>query len=72
MKQLRNKLVTENEMPIQADKGKTTIIITLDAYSDWVHAFLAASNFPILTKDPTNKYQALIHKTLQQSSLIID
>jgi hypothetical protein len=49
-------------MFVQADKCKTTVIITLEAYSDNVHAFLAANNFPILTKDPTNKYQTLVQK----------
>ena len=34
--------------------------------------FLAANNFPTLAKEPTNKHQTLIHKTLQQCNLIID
>ena len=34
MKQLRNKLVTQNATLVQADKDKTTIIITFDVYSE--------------------------------------
>jgi hypothetical protein len=70
MKQLRKKLVTENATLVQADKGKTTVIITLEAYSDKVHTFLAANNFPVLTKDPTNTCH-LHKKTLQHCNLII-
>ena len=51
MKQLNKKLVTENAILVQADKGKTIIIVKSDAYSNKVHTFLAADNFILLSKD---------------------
>jgi hypothetical protein len=53
---------------VQADKGKTVVIINFAEYSKNVHTFLAASNFLLLSKDPTDKYKKLIQKTLQQSN----
>ena len=50
MKQLSRKLVTENAILVQADKGKTIIFIKSDAYSNKVHAFLAARNLPYSPK----------------------
>ena len=50
MKQLSQKLVTENAILLQADKGKTILIIKSDAYSNKVHAFLAAKNLPYSPK----------------------
>ena len=72
VKQIKNKFVTGNAMLTQADKGKTIVIITQNAYTDKVHMFLAANNFPTIPKDPTKKYETLIHKTIQQCNLIID
>lgn len=36
------------------------------------YVFLAVNHFPALPKDPTDKYQKLIHKTLQQYNKIVD
>jgi hypothetical protein len=41
-------------------------------YSEKVHSFLNAKNFNILTKDLIEKFHYLIHKTVQESNLIID
>jgi hypothetical protein len=54
------------------DKGKNIVIINSNEYSEKVHSFLTASNFIILTKDPKEKFHNLIHKTMQESNLIID
>jgi len=51
---------------------KTIVIINSKEYSEKVHSFLNANNFNILTKDPTEKFHTLIHKTMQESNLIID
>jgi Rad3-related DNA helicase len=71
MNQLSQKLVTENTIFVQADKGKTIVIIKSDAYSNKVHAFLAAKKITLLPKDLTGKYKKLIQKTLQQCNLIM-
>ena len=72
MKELNKKFTTENAIITQADKGKTILIINSNEYSEKVHSFLNANNFNILTKDPTEKFHNLIHKTMQESNLIID
>ena len=70
VKKLNKKLATENAIITLADKGKTTVIIYSKEYSEKVQSFLTANNFNTLTKDPTDKFQKLIHKTLQESNLI--
>ena len=57
---------------MQADKGKTIVIINSKEYSEKIHSFLTANNFNTLTKDPTEKFQKLIYKTMQECNLIID
>jgi hypothetical protein len=57
---------------VQADKGKTLVIIFFFKYSEKAHTFLAAKNFLLLSKDPTDKYQKLVQKTLQQCKLILE
>jgi len=59
-------------MVAKADKGKTCVIIYTDEYNKKVHNFLNENNFQKLQKDPTNKYQKLITKTLQHSDLIVN
>jgi hypothetical protein len=72
IKQLNHELVTENAIIVQADKGKTVVIINSKEYSKKVHTFMLTNNFLPLSKDPTDKYQNLIQKTLQQCNLIVD
>jgi hypothetical protein len=59
-------------MITQADKGKTIVLIDVNEYTKKVHMFLTKNNFPTLPKDPTDKYQKTLHKTVQQSNLILD
>jgi len=72
MKELNKKMTTENAIISQVDKGKTVVIINSNEYSEKVHSFLTANNFNISTKDPTEQFHNLIHKTMQESNLIID
>jgi hypothetical protein len=72
VKQIRQKLVTGNAILAQADKGKTMVIITLNAYTDKVHTFLSTNNLPTMPTDPTKKYHNLIQKNLQECNLLID
>jgi hypothetical protein len=62
----------ENVILVPADKSKTIVIIHLYDYSKKVHDFLTKNKFQTLKKNPTNKYQKLLLKTLQQSNLIIN
>jgi len=72
IKELNKKLTTENAIITQADKGKTIVIIDSKEYAEKVQSFLIANNFSTLTKDPTNKFQKLINKTMQECNSIID
>jgi hypothetical protein len=47
------KIVTENAIMVPADKGKTTVIIYSDNYSNKVHAFLTENKFKTLQKKPS-------------------
>jgi len=71
IKQIKQKIVTENAKLFQTDKGKTILAVQTDTYVYKERAFLAVSHFPNIYKDPTEKYQKLIHKTLQQYNKII-
>ena len=72
LKNINSKLEKENAMVAKADKGKTCVIIYTDEYNKKVHNFLNENNFQKLQKDPTDKYQKLITKTLQHSNLIVN
>jgi len=71
-KKINSKLEKENAMVAKADEGKTCAIIYSDEYNKKVHNFLNENNFQKLQSNPTDKYQKLITKTLQQSDLIIN
>jgi len=59
-------------MIAKADKGKTCVIIYTDEYNKKVHNFLNENSFQKSQKDPTDKYQKLITRTLQHSDLIVN
>ena len=52
-KKLNHKLVTENAMLVEADKGKTIVIINSDEYSRKVHTSITHKS--LLTR-PTDQY----------------
>ena len=62
----------EKVIIVQADKRKTIVIVNAKEYPKKVHTFVMDNNFHMIQKDPTTKYQQLIHRTLQQCNLIID
>ena len=64
MKELNKKLTTQNAIVTQADKGKTILIIDSKEYAEKVQSFLTTNNFNTLTKDPTNKFQKLMNRTI--------
>jgi hypothetical protein len=69
---LKYKIMTGNAMVAQADKGKTIIIIDVNEYSGKIHKFLSENNFQTLLKDPTEKYQKSLHRTMLRSNLILN
>jgi hypothetical protein len=72
IKGINKKLITENAIITQADKGKTIVIINHDEYSKKVNDFISANNSRTLTKNPTERFKKSIHKDMQESNLIID
>ena len=72
LKNINSKLEKENAMVAKADKGKMCVIMYTDEYNKKVHNFLNENNFQKLQKDPTDKHQKLITKTLQNSDLIVN
>jgi len=72
IKNINDKLVMENAIAVKADKGTTSVIIYSDDYTEKVHTFLTDNNFQSLQKKPTDKFQKLLAKTLQQCDLIIN
>jgi PHD/YefM family antitoxin component YafN of YafNO toxin-antitoxin module len=70
IKQINQKLVTENAVIAQADKGKTIVITNAEEYNTKVHAFIdnkTSSNCPKTLQRNTIKNT----KTLQQCNLVI-
>jgi galactose-1-phosphate uridylyltransferase len=72
LKSTNDKLVTGNAIVLKADKLKTSVIIYSDDNTEKVHTFLIDNSFQILQKDPTDRFQKLLAKTLQQCNLIIN
>jgi hypothetical protein len=71
IKNINDKLVKGNAILIKADKGKTSVILYSGDYTEKVHTFLMDNNFQTLQNNPTDKFQKLLTKTLQQCDLII-
>jgi hypothetical protein len=54
------------------DKGKTTIIIYTQDYTNEVDTFLSENNFHLLPNSPTHKDHKTIYKTQQKCDKITD
>lgn len=62
----------ENAIIIKEDKGKTSVITYSDDYAEKIYIFLSENKFHTVEKNPTDKYQKLLTKTLQQCDHIIN
>jgi len=69
---LKKKLLTGNAMLAQADKGRTTVIIYKEQYTNKTHSFLTENNIQPLHKNPINKDHKHIQEILQQNNLIFN
>jgi hypothetical protein len=69
---IERKLLTGNAMLAQADKGRTTVIIYKELYTNKVHNFLTENNIQPLQKNPINKDRKHIQETLKQKNLIFN
>jgi hypothetical protein len=57
IKNIKEKLVKGNAILVKADKGKISVILYLDDYTEKVLTFLTDNNFQTLTNNPTDKFQ---------------
>jgi len=64
IKKLNQNLVTGKAIIVQANKGKTIVIINAIEYSKKI-TYIMDNSFHLIQKDPTTKYQQLIYRTLQ-------
>jgi hypothetical protein len=71
IKNINEKLVKGNVILVKADKGKTSVILYSDDYTEKVLTFLTDNNIQTLTNNPTEKFQKQLTKTLQQCDRII-
>jgi len=62
----------ENAIIVKADKSKTSVILYTDDYAEKVHTFLNDNNFQTIQTNPTDKFQKLLPKTLQQCNPIVN
>ena len=61
-----------HSMLAQADKGRTTVIIYKEQYTNKIHNFLTENNIQPLHKNPINKDHKHIQEILQQNNLIFN
>ena len=59
-------------MLAQADKGRTTVIVYNEQYTNNIHNFLTENNIQPLHKNPINKDRKHIQEILQQNNLIFN
>jgi hypothetical protein len=71
IKSINDKLMAENAIIVKADKGKTSVILYSDDYTEKVHTFLN-DNFQTIQTNPTDIFQKLLNKKLQQCNLIVN
>jgi len=69
---IKQKITNQNAMITKEDKGKTTVIIYTQDYTNEVHTFPCENNFHTIPNDPTNKYHKTIQKALQQCDRIFN
>jgi hypothetical protein len=72
IKNLKNKLTSNNIILVQADKGRTIVVVDNSVYVEKVNNFLITNQFSTLLRDPTDKYQKKLQKILQQSNKVIE
>ena len=61
-----------NNVLVQADQGRTIVVVDNSIYVEKVNNFLITNQFSTLLRDPTDKYQKQLQKIQQQSNKIIE
>jgi hypothetical protein len=68
---IRNKLYQNNAVITKADKGNSIIIIDKTEYELKILQFLNSNHFQMKSRDPTNRFQAEIRKSINSCPIII-
>jgi len=69
---LKGILKQNNSTIVKADKSKAIVIINKDDLDQKIKAFIKQNNILTMNKDPTDKFQKQIQKTMAQCIGIID
>ena len=69
---IKQKLQIGKAMITRADKGRTTVIITIEEYNSKTLDFIHNNNFNPLNSNPTVKFQKNIKENLKQCNMIIN
>lgn len=72
VKQLNNKLLANNITNVKADKGNSIVLINTNEYIEKTKNFFNDNNITELEKDPTERYQNAIKKSLKETDLIFN
>jgi hypothetical protein len=64
IKQIRRKLNNHHAIVSRADKGNSLVMLYQTDYNDKIQSFLIDNSFSVLPRDPTNKFQNNIRKTI--------
>jgi len=68
-KKLNQKIKDNNLILTKADKGNTTVIMNKNEYINKVEKFVNENGYIELKHDPTNKYQAVLKRTLNENKM---
>ena len=72
LREIKEILTNHNATVIKADKSKNIVIINKNILYKKLEIFNRANNIYELSKDPTEKFQKIIQKTIQKNHLIIE
>jgi hypothetical protein len=61
---VRRKLNNHHAIVTRADKGNSLVILYQTDYNDKIQSSLSDDSFSVLPRDPTNKFQNNIRKTI--------
>jgi hypothetical protein len=67
---VKNKICKNKLVVTQADKAKTLVILTEEAYKHIIRNCIQDNHFTMINKDPTQQYHKIVKQTLKQCNII--
>jgi len=71
LKQIKEKLQSNEAIVSKADKGNSVVILYLQDYHNKVQDFINKNNFTVLNKDPTQSFQNQVKATIKSCQSIL-